>query len=468
MEARIVEFAEVLRQNGVRVATSELLDASRAATLVDLADREAFRAVLRTTMVKRSADRAPFDRAFDVFFSGAVSLLEGVEQSILDELAATGALEGDERTMTLATLNRLLGEMSPLTHAALRGDRAQLAQLFRGATLQLDFSRLQSPLQAGFYARRLLAGAGGDGLRSNLGAIEAELRRRGISPEGFEWVSRRLSDLFRGLEADARREVERQARARLRGTSGALAERSFASLSRTELTQVQHAVRRLAERLKTRLVRRERSRRKGTLNVRRTLRRNMSWGGMPMVPVFRARRPQRPEVVVLCDVSESVRNVSRLMLLFTHTLQSLFARVRSFVFVSDLGEVTELFRTLEPEPALDLAVTGKAVSLQSNSNYGNALASFVRRELPGITRRTTVLIIGDGRNNQNPPNVWALREMRRKARRLVWICPEERRAWGVGDSEMDLYARVCDQVVVVQSLSDLDRLADQLVPAGAH
>jgi hypothetical protein len=189
---------------------------------------------------------------------------------------------------------------------------------------------------------------------------------------------------------------------------------------------------------------------------------------MPMVPVFRARRPQRPEVVVLCDVSESVRNVSRLMLLFTHTLQSLFARVRSFVFVSDLGEVTELFRTLEPERALDLAVTGKAVSLQSNSNYGNALASFVRRELPAITRRTTVLVIGDGRNNQNPPNVWALQEIRRKARRLVWICPEERRAWGVGDSEMDLYARVCDQVVVVQSLSDLDRLADQLVPAGAH
>ena len=173
MEARIVEFAEVLRQNGVRVATSELLDASRAVTLVDLADREAFRAVLRTTMVKRSADRAPFDRAFDVFFSGAVSLLAGVEQSLLDELAATGALEGDERTMTLATLNRLLGEMSPLTQAALRGDRARLAQLFRGATLQLDFSRLQSPLQAGFYSRRLLAGAGGDGLRTDIGAIEA-------------------------------------------------------------------------------------------------------------------------------------------------------------------------------------------------------------------------------------------------------------------------------------------------------
>src|SRR5262249_49390785 len=292
-----------------------------------------------------------FDRAFDVFFSGAVSLLEGVEQSILDELAATGALEGDERTMTVATLNRLLGEMSPLTQAALRGDRARLAQLFRGATLQLDFSRLQSPLQAGFYSRRLLAGAGGDGLRTDIGAIEAELQRRGLSAEGFEWASRRLSDLLRGLEADARREVERQARARLRSTSGALADRSFASLSRAELTQVQNAVRRLADRLKTRLVRRGEGPGEGgpqRPRARRPRRGNRSGGATPMGPVFRARRAQRPEVVVLCDVSESVRNVSRLMLLFTHTLQSLFARVRSFVFVSELGEVTDLFRGLEP------------------------------------------------------------------------------------------------------------------------
>ena len=465
MEARIVEFAEVLRQNGVKVATSEVLDASRASTWVDLADREAFRSVLRTTLVKRTADRAPFDRAFDVFFSGGTLFLEGLEGSLVDELTRSGVLEGDERTMVLATLQQLSGEMSPLTRAGLEGDAARLAQLFRGASLQLDFSQLRSPLQTGFYARRMLSGAGGDGLRTDIGAIEAELQRRGISAQGFEWVSRRLNDLLRTLEADARQEVDRQARARLKGRSGALADRSFAELTRAELTQVQHAVRRLAERLKTRIVRRQKSKRRGVLNVRRTLRRNLSWGGTPMVPMFRARRPLRPEVVVLCDVSDSVRNVSRLMLLFTHTLQSLFSRGRSFVFVSDLGEVTDLFRGLEPEKALDVAVTGKAVSLQSNSNYGRAFATFVQRELAGITRRTTVLIIGDGRNNQNPAQVWALREIRRKARRVIWICPEDRRGWGFGDSEMDLYAQVCDQVVVVQSLSDLDRLADHLVPA---
>src|SRR5512132_1113321 len=147
MEARVVEFGEVLRQNGVRVATSELLDAVRATTLIDLADREAFRSALRATLVKRTADRAPFDRAFDLFFSGAASLLQGIETSLLEELAAQGLLDGDERAMVLATLQRLLGEMSPLTRAVLGGDHARLAQLFRGASLQLDFSQLQSPLQ---------------------------------------------------------------------------------------------------------------------------------------------------------------------------------------------------------------------------------------------------------------------------------------------------------------------------------
>src|SRR5690606_12186573 len=134
----------------------------------------------------------------------------------------------------------------------------------------------------------------------------------------------------------------------------ALAERSFQELSREELERTNLAVRRLAEKLKARLVRRERDRRRGALHVRRTLRRNMGIGGVPARLVFRSRRPQRPDVVVLCDVSDSVRNVSRLMLLFVHTLQARFARVRSFAFVSDVGEITEHFKDVDAARAVDL------------------------------------------------------------------------------------------------------------------
>ncbi|WP_434346509.1 VWA domain-containing protein [Myxococcus virescens] len=177
------------------------------------------------------------------------------------------------------------------------------------------------------------------------------------------------------------------------------------------------------------------------------------------------RRPERPELVVLCDVSDSVRQASRMMLLFMHTMQSLIVRVRSFVFVSDVGEVTQYFKDLEVDAAIDMATAGKTVSLSANSNYGRALADFTRDHLGSITRRTTVMVIGDGCNNYNANNACALKDLRRKAKRLLWICPEERGNWGIGDSEMLTYEKHCHQAAVVTSVSDLARIADQLVPA---
>jgi uncharacterized protein with von Willebrand factor type A (vWA) domain len=224
----------------------------------------------------------------------------------------------------------------------------------------------------------------------------------------------------------------------------------------------------VAEKLKSRLVRRQRNRRRGALHVRRTIRKNLAWEAVPMRLAFRSRRPERPDVVVLCDVSDSVRNVSRLMLLFVHTLQSLFARVRSFAFVSDVGEITQYFKEVDADRAVDLAIAGQAINLYANSNYGRALALFARDHLGKVNGRTTVIVIGDGRNNFNPPNAWALKDIRRKAKRVVWICPEEESSWGFGDSEMAAYAREVDKVAVVQSLADLEAVADELVPLGGR
>jgi uncharacterized protein len=213
-----------------------------------------------------------------------------------------------------------------------------------------------------------------------------------------------------------------------------------------------------------RLVRRGRARR-GALAIRRTLRANLGAGGVPARLVFRARRPKRPEVMVLCDLSDSVRHVARLMLLFLHTLQSLFSGVRSFVFVADLAEVTAaLGQERDPGRALDRAVAARAVPLSSNSDYGRALRTFHRRFLASVTRRTTVLVIGDGRTNYHPPEAWVLDDVRRRARRLLWICPEERASWGSGDSEMPAYAARCHRVATAATLEDLERIGEALVP----
>ncbi|HEY0840668.1 MAG TPA: VWA domain-containing protein, partial [Vulgatibacter sp.] len=189
----------------------------------------------------------------------------------------------------------------------------------------------------------------------------------------------------------------------------------------------------------------------------------MALGGIPAQLVFRRRKPQRPDVVVLCDVSDSVRDVSRMMLLFVHTLQSMFARVRTFAFVSDVGEITSHFKDVDASRAVDLAVAGQAINVYANSNYGRAFALFVGAHLGAVTRRTTVLVIGDGRNNYNPANVWALEELKRRARRVVWICSEDRSSWALGDSEMPLFEKAVDQVIVVRNMEDLEAVAREIV-----
>jgi uncharacterized protein with von Willebrand factor type A (vWA) domain len=464
METRIVEFAEVLRQNGLRVAVTETRDAVEAVGQAGLDDPELFRATLEATLCKRASDVETFNRAFTLFFTGTVKLLEQLDQSLADRIREEGLLEGDELKMIVWMLERLAGQLSPLTQAVLQGNRAQLANIFRQATLQLDFARVQNALQTGFYSRRLLSGAGFEQLRSDVDAINAELTARGVSARGVEIVGRQLSSALRQVEEAARAEAGRQISARLKKAQGSVADKALHLLTRQEIEIAQRAVRALAEKLKARLIRRQRSRKRGQLNPRRTLRKNLSAGGVPMVPQFRSRRPARPDVVVLCDVSDSVRVTSRMMLLFTFTLQSLFARVRSFIFVSELGEVTKYFKDAKPEDAIDAATQSGVISLASNSNYGHALAEFTRGYLGSVTRRTTVLIIGDGRNNHNPANVWALDDLKRKAKRVVWICTEPRQNWGFGDSEMLRYEKAVSQVVTVQSLSDLERIAQQLVP----
>ncbi|WP_243338545.1 VWA domain-containing protein [Anaeromyxobacter soli] len=465
MYARVAEFAGLLRTNGVRVSPAEVADAVEAAALVGASERGSFRAALRATLVKRSRDVPVFDGLFDLYFSALGGALGGLERGVVGELDAQGLLEGDDLELVARTMEELLRGMSPLARAALGGDPALLARLLRGAALQVDFGAFASAGAAGFQARRLLAAAGGGALEDDAAALERALRERGLGAGARQLVTATLESALRKVEEAARRWAELEGRARtLR--AGPLPG-GLAPVSREEAARVELAVRRLAERLRARLVRRERSRRRGALAVRRTLRRNLALGGVPARLVFRHRRRERPEVVVLCDVSESVRHVTRLMLLFLYTLQSLFTRVRTFVFVSDLAEVTERLRAeRDPTRAAQLAVAARAVSLSANSNYGRALKAFHDDFRGAVTRRTTVIVIGDGRNNYNAPEAWVLDELRRRARRLLWICPEPRMAWGMGDSEMPLYAPRCTRVATLSSLEELEGIADALVPGG--
>jgi len=465
VEARLVEFARLLRQNGVRVSPAEVGDAVTAAALVGVDERAGLKAALRATLVKRAADVATFEALFELHFTGMGRVLAAAERSLVAALQEAGLLEGDELAMVVQRLAAAAAGMGPLGQAAVTGDRGALLRLLRAASLQLDFALL-SEARGDFAAQRLLDAGGASGLAADRAAAEAALRGSGLGLDRLDALSGALRDAFRGVEEAARAwaTAELEARAR-RPAPDALPAPGRAPPGPAEARRVEAAVRRLAARLKARLVRRDRRRARGPLALRRTLRRNLALGGFPAVLLRRHRRPERPDLVVLCDVSESMRHVTRLMLLFLDTLQAEARRVRTFVFVDAVGEVTEALRAGHGAArAADLSVAAAVVPLSGNSAYGRVLRAFVRDHLAAVTRRTTVIVIGDGRTNYAPPEAWALAEIRRRARRVLWICPEPRARWGHGDSEMALYAAHCDRVATVERLADLEGLADALLP----
>jgi uncharacterized protein with von Willebrand factor type A (vWA) domain len=243
----------------------------------------------------------------------------------------------------------------------------------------------------------------------------------------------------------------------------ALSEKSFYYLSEDEIRRMQEAVTKLARRLRNVVsIRRKRARR-GKFDSNDTLRKNLQYGGVPFRIVFDRKRKDKPQVMVLCDVSDSVRNVSRFMLQFVYSLQDLYSKVRSFIFVADMGEITRLFQEQDINDAIEAALHGNVINVYAHSDFGRAFKAFHRDFLPAVNKRTTLIILGDGRNNYNLPHEWVLRDVQQRAKQVIWLNPENRMTWGFGDSEMDRYAPYCTLVEECRNLNQLYRVIDHLV-----
>ena len=193
------------------------------------------------------------------------------------------------------------------------------------------------------------------------------------------------------------------------------------------------------------------------------LRASLPYGGVPIELRWRRRRREKPRLVTLCDVSDSVRNASRFMLQLVWNLQECFSKVQSFAFVSEIAEVSESFRTLPVERAVEYALGHAPVDYHSRSDFGYAFARFCRESLDRLDRKTTLLILGDARNNYNDPQAWALRLMRERVKGIIWLNPEGQWGWGVGDSVMPLYAPHCDLVRECRTLTQLAEVVDGLI-----
>jgi uncharacterized protein with von Willebrand factor type A (vWA) domain len=468
MEDRIVEFASVLRRNGVRVSLSENMDVFRALELVGIGDPVLFRHALRTTLVKRASDVKPFEELFDYFFLGIGQAIDALDRRIMEELELTPEQFQEFLERVQRLLRDMEGELSELTRALLSGNRAELERLLREAARQeADFDYPDSFRLTPYT--RMAARLQISRVQSDIERFRGMLQMLGEKGEDLRNVIRYLDERMRDLNRLLREVIQQEQRKAGMGLTDpsrrtALADKSFAFYTEDDIRRMNDAVTRLAERLKNRLSVRRKKAARGRFNVKETLRKNLQYGGVPFHIQLDRRKKTKPQVMILCDISDSVLNASRFMLQFVYSIQDLYAKVRSFVFVSDLGEVTKLFEDNELQRAVETALKGDVIDVFSHSNFGRAFEIFFQNYFSAVTSKTTVLIIGDGRNNYNRPNEWVLRQIQQKAKQLIWLNPENRITWGVGDSEMPRYVPYCDVAEECRSINQLYKIVDLIVP----
>jgi uncharacterized protein with von Willebrand factor type A (vWA) domain len=447
--ARLLAFGDALRKNGVRAAEQEVLDAFRALSVVDDAfvERERLLAILAATLAKSPAEEDTLARLFALHFD--VPIDEAATISIADLLRQRG-LDADEIDQVLENVD------DELLQALLAGDAGRVAELVRAALEESDLEGLQSQLQIAYFTSRVMQRLGAQGLEERMMLA----RGRG---GGGDVVNAAQWEVSERLRRAVRRAVEQELdkRTLTKPTRDkALLERDLRAVDASEVAELRRLVRRLAEKLRERLVVRRRRARRGRVDVRRMLRRSVATDAIPMRIELAKKKREKPEVIVLCDVSDSVRQASLFMLELTAAIGDVLKRVRSFVFVDRVAEVSALFEDVDAAIAGILA--GDVMAVGANSDYGKALRAFYDEVGPSLTRKTTVVILGDGRSNYRPAEEWILGEMKRRSRRLLWLCPEDRPTWGYGDSEMTRYARHADAIFVVRSASDLARAIDRI------
>ncbi len=471
MQQKVIEFTNLLRKSGVRVSVAEGLDAFLALEELSIDDRALFKDALRTTMVKRGDEIPTFDELFELFFSGFYDNLRDQFGDLGEQMGAEG-IDLDQLLQQLAEMMQQMdGEMdlSELAKALLTQDLSQLENLIRDAAQDAGIDRIENMLQVGFFSRRTQEQLDMEGAMGELESLTERAAGMGMSEEDQEGMRKLMQKLQELMRKTVKNFVEQELQTRNHDymekfRKEMLQEKSFYHLTEDEIARMREVVNRLAQRIKNVLSIRKKRIKRGKLDLHNTLRRNMAHGGIPFEVVYKHRRKDRPKLIIMCDVSSSVANVSRFMLQFMYGLQEAFNKIQSYVFVSDLGDVTPVFKDGDVNTAIEKALDGgDVINVYTRSNFGKAFHDFWKDHLSMVDNKTTVLILGDARNNYNDPKAWCLRDIHNKAKNVVWLNPESPSAWGFGDSVMDRYMPYCDIVEECRNLRQLSRIVDQIV-----
>lgn len=465
----LTDFVQELRAAGIPVSMVESIDAMEAVQHIDLGDRSALKATLGATLVKNERHYRAFDVAFEVFFAHHRAAEEDPTAP-----APAGASSGNRESGAPGGSADLDDLIDSIYRALMGNDLAGLQAAARRAVEELAGIEPGRPVGGTYYLYRTMRRIDVESLQQRLledalagigpeDALDARLAREEVEAQIARLRQEIQDEIRRRLVADrGRQSVARTLRQPL------VEDLDLMHATRYDLAQIEDVIEPLTRKLAARLARRRRLLRAGRLDFRKTMRRSLASGGVPMDPVFRKSRPHRPEVFLLCDISGSMATFARFTLQFTYAMATHFSKLRSFVFIDTVDEVTRLFGPgVDFADALSrVATEAEAVWLDGHSDYGNSLARFVERYGHEVTPRTTLIVTGDARNNYRPPQGQYLEEISRKARALYWLNPEPRSYWDTGDSVMGRYEPFCDGTYEVRTLRQLEHFVEHLTVPG--
>ena len=456
----MVDFVQALRASGVRVSLAESEDSFRASSILGVANRDHFKSALRLTLVKEEKDHETFDRLFPLFFGTGAP-------PTLDALAEMG---GEDISRLMDALEQMAEELSP------EELRRLLENLLRGRPLSADdLGRLgdeaglpmaSRPGEAGWMESRMKRALGLEKLMEALMDLLEELGLAGMADEILDRLAETAGMNREALEEQIRNEVGQALARRMRedyekrDPIDDVMELPFRGLDEREAERLRDEVRRLASRLRSRAALRHRRARKGRIDMRGTMRANLRYGGVPL-ELKRKRRVIKPKLLLICDVSTSVRHCAEFMLTLIYELQDQVARARSYAFIDRLVDISPWFDEHPPRKAVEM-VLDDLRSGHYNTDLGASLAMLCRDHMSHIDTRTTVIFLGDGRNNYNDPRLDCLEALKARCRRVVWMNPEAPYLWGSGDSDMPAYQPYCDAVHEVGNLAQLACAVDTL------
>lgn len=506
MEGAVHRFIRFLRLNGVRVSTAEAIDAMHAVAQAGvLGEREVLRSALMVSLIKDRRDLDTFDRVFDLFFGlRAVFEDEVGHGHSHDDLTDDGELEQftlSDEPGDIPEDGHSHGKPDDIKEFFKPEDMAQQYNLHQEAN-KIDIAALTDEIvlsndtegSAGEAARVQISthrmhnpGSPGDLIRSPGMELDVELT---VAQEMalLSWLEDALPDVDedRGATLEALRtalapflaglpERLKQHLEKLMAVEHEIEKREIQAaqterIHEHERAELEEALRRLLRSLRGAPRPRRKAAARGVVDGARTMRANMKYDGVPFRPVTVSKVEDRPKLLVLCDVSLSVRSAARFTLQLVHSLQSLASSVRTFAFVKDLVEITDLFAEHHPEEALSLVMSGLpaggVLDVDADSDYGSAFEDFLEQFGSAVTRRTTVIVLGDGRGNGNDPRLSVFEEITRRARETVWLTPEPRYSWGLGRCDLPAYAEYCSRVQVVRNLTGLDRVTTSMSEVG--